>query len=327
MRLLDQILQSGYPSTPIKIESGQGRGELQKAARNITLGKIIFLLCKEGPLTKYQIANMGNIHKSNLGSDQDIITHRLHDLQKLDMIIKHKHTRIPERVTGGIKTKYMFTYYLANWNDPLTRYMFQWYRDQFQPTYFCLTEYEELEDELDGKMRIFEHYEKHDPEVLRMAILQEEIADLYSCAEKIQPIDKKTKQVKEGINIEGMTKCAKKIVELKDKPIEYRDNLIQFLKHANIHKEPISVEEPLKIIRQLLKQEMHKLDYFGHLDNQRNLSQLSKLDNLQSIDNIIAVFDLLVQLKIENRLPDFIAIWKKIVSKAQATKVLVHQVT
>jgi len=33
MKLLEQILQMGYPSTPIKIESGQGMGELQKAAK------------------------------------------------------------------------------------------------------------------------------------------------------------------------------------------------------------------------------------------------------------------------------------------------------
>jgi hypothetical protein len=108
----------GYPPTPIKIESDQGMGELQKAARNLTLGKIIFILCEQGPLTKYQIANMGNIHNSKLGSEKDTITHRLNDLIKLGMIIKHKPVKIHEGITGGIKTRYMFTCYLANWDNP-----------------------------------------------------------------------------------------------------------------------------------------------------------------------------------------------------------------
>jgi hypothetical protein len=323
LTLLEQILQKGYPSTPIKIESGQGMGELQKAARNLTLGKIIFILCKEGPLTKYQIANMGNIHKSNLGSEKDTITHRLNDLIKLGMIIKHKPVKIPEGITGGIKTKYMFTYYLANWDNPLTKIMFLWYRDQFQSSYFYLTEHEELEQELDMQMRTFKHFDKHDPEVLKTVILQEEISDLYSCAEKVKPIDKKTGQAKEGVNLEGMTKCANKLKELKDKPVEYRDNLIQLLRHANIHKEPIVVDEPSKVIRELLKRRMLKLDSLGHLDQKGNIHQLSKLENLVSGKSVV-VFELIVKLKIENKLPDFIAAWKRLSSVASKSEVLVR---
>jgi predicted transcriptional regulator len=323
MTLLEQILQKGYPSTPIKIESGQGMGELQKAARNLTLGKIIFILCKEGPLTKYQIANMGNIHKSNLGSEKDTITHRLNDLIKLGMIIKHKPVKIHEGITGGIKTKYMFTYYLANWDNRLTKIMFLWYRDQFQPSYFYLTEYEELEQELDMQMRTFKHFDKHDPEVLKTVILQEEIPDLYSCAEMVKPIDKKTGQAKEGVNLEGMTKCANKLKELKDKPVEYRDNLIQLLRHANIHKDPITVDEPSKVIRELLKQRMLKLDSLGHLDQRGNIHQLSKLENLVSGKSVVVVFELIVKLKIENKLPDFIGAWKRLSSVASKSEVLI----
>jgi hypothetical protein len=86
MMLLEEMLKMSYPETPIKIEPTQGRGGIQKAARNITLGKIIFILCKEGPLTKYQIANMGNIHRSDVGDRTDTITPRIDDLIKLDLI-------------------------------------------------------------------------------------------------------------------------------------------------------------------------------------------------------------------------------------------------
>jgi hypothetical protein len=64
-------------------------------------------------------------------------------------------------------------------------------------------------------MMPFKYFEEHDPGALKTVILQEEIADLYSCAQKIRPIDRKTGQVKEGISLEGMTKCVNKLKELK----------------------------------------------------------------------------------------------------------------
>ncbi len=314
MTLFEEILQKSYPATPIKIQTGPGLGEVQKAARNITFGKIVFILCKEGPLTKYQVANLGNIHESNLGSEKDIITHRLNDLIKLGMIIRHKPVRIPEGLTGGIRTKYMFTYYLADWNSPLTKNMFVWYRNQFHTSYFYLTEYEEFEQELDMQMVVFEHLEKDNPEVLETVILQEEIANLYSQAEKINPFDKKTKQVKEGVNLEGLTKCANKLKELRDKPIEYRDNLLQLLRHANINKEPVVMNSPLQVIRKLLKQRMVKLDSSGHLNEGGNLQRLNELENMVRA-NSSEVVELIVQLKIENKLPDFVAVWKRLQNK------------
>jgi hypothetical protein len=48
-------------------------------------------------------------------------------------------------------------------------------------------------------MRTFKHFDKHDPEVLKTVILHEEISDLYSCAEKVKPIDKKTGQLRRGL--------------------------------------------------------------------------------------------------------------------------------
>lgn len=100
------------------------------------------------------------------------------------MIFQHKPT-IPEGIRN--KALYTFTYYLADWSNPLARYMFQWYRNQFSPCYFYLTEYEELEHELDMQMVMFKHFEKDNPDLLKQIILQEEIANLFSCTETKAP--------------------------------------------------------------------------------------------------------------------------------------------
>jgi len=83
------------------------------------------------------------------------------------------------------------------------------------------------------------------------------------------------------------------------------------------------VDEPSKVIRELLKYRMLKLDSLGHLDQKGNIHQLSKLENLVSGKSVV-VFELIVKLKIENKLPDFIAAWKRLSSEASKSEVLVR---
>jgi hypothetical protein len=83
------------------------------------------------------------------------------------------------------------------------------------------------------------------------------------------------------------------------------------------------VDEPSKVIRELLKQRMLKLDSLGHLDQRGNIHQLSKLENLVSGKSVVVVFELIVKLKIENKLPDFIGAWKRLSSVASKSEVLI----
>jgi len=50
---------------------------------------------------------------------------------------------------------------------------------------------------------------------------------------------------------------------------------------------------------------------------------LSKLENLVSGKSVVVVFELIVKLKIENKLPDFIGAWKRLSSVASKSEVLI----
>jgi hypothetical protein len=68
---------------------------------------------------------------------------------------------------------------------------------------------------------------------------------------------------------------------------------------------------------------MLKLDSLGHLDQRRNIHQLSNLEDLVSGKSLVVVFELIVKLKIENKLPDFIGAWKRLSSVASKSEVLI----
>ena len=265
----------------------RGLGQYHRQVRERKHAKIIFSLCKEGPLTKYKLSVLTGIHRAGRYDRKNIIQLALDKLVKYQLI----YNDTPSVVSDAYRS-----YYLANWSHPLTRLTFYKYRNIHENDYFYFTEYEDLENELDERFRneiqpmapqlrleyllnlqinhmtgMFdrkEHKMKEDAFLLKLKDKKELansiFTDFQTATKKLDSIShlQSSQQSQEG-RIEIMT--------------DFRDSFIQVCKILGF--DDIISSVSTDGIKDYWRKDMIKLDKAGILNSKSNLYHKSKFDN------------------------------------------------